>query len=110
MLGLQICDALEIVAEYYDLDFEDLVRLVEIKNQCFEKDTIGKACADCKLKTPDMDLDKKPTTGKHVDVKPPTCLAFVKAGERCKRNATCNEFCKTHFQMLSSNRLKFGHA
>lgn len=80
---------LQIISQRYDIDFEDMYNLVCLhlqKNSCID--------------------DYKETED------PKTCYALVRNKKgvcRCARGPTHGQFCKTHHQQFTDNKLQHGY-
>lgn len=94
MPNVSVPVALKYVADFYDLDYDDLLKVVKIAHERSST------------------LQPQPKPMQQTE-DPPACKAYVnKKNVKCKRppNAACSGFCKIHFTMISSNRLKYGFA
>jgi hypothetical protein len=116
-----INQVLKTVSDFYDIDFEDLIKLVRMKmpdsplkkaetQESMVGNNEGDDSDDSDSAIMTKDPTPKPSCNRVVPTISSSCRAFVKLGIRCKRNCSYDGFCKTHCDMLSSNRLKFGHA
>ena len=124
-LPADVSMALEIVAEFYDLDLEDLVQLAHLqlprKQAAVQKHMPAAVPAPAPAVSVKSKTSKTPETPETPetletletpDAPSLTCKAYVKSSVTCKRLPTgkCSGFCTTHFKMFEANRLKFGFA